>query len=87
MNCFFRKAEILHLTQLSENFGITTNVKMFKASARLLSTLLALTATNSFASELCTLIVDAASGATIVKTGTDCTIRVTPASTLRSLSA
>lgn len=57
--------------------------KMFKASARLLSTLLALTATNSFAGELCTLIVDAGSGATIVKTGSDCTTRVTPASTFK----
>jgi len=56
---------------------------MFKASARLLPTLLALIATNSFASELCTLIVDAATGATIVKTGTDCTTRITPASTFK----
>lgn len=56
---------------------------MFKSSARLLSTLLVLTATNSFASDLCTLIVDAATGATIVKTGTDCTTRVTPASTFK----
>ncbi|WP_407792312.1 class D beta-lactamase [Pigmentiphaga litoralis] len=56
---------------------------MFKASARLLATLLALSATNSLASELCTLIVDAASGATILNTGTDCTTRVTPASTFK----
>lgn len=63
--------------------GLLQTSQMFKAPARLLSTLLALTATSSFASELCTLIVDAASGAPIVKTGTNCTTRVTPASTFK----
>jgi len=56
---------------------------MFKGSACLFTTLLAFTANNSVAGELCTLIVDAGSGATIVKTGTDCTTRVTPASTFK----
>ncbi len=63
--------------------GSLQTSKMFKASARLLATLITLTATNSFANDLCTLIVDAATGATIVKTGTDCTTRVTPASTFK----
>ena len=56
---------------------------MFKAAAHLLPTFLALSATSSLAGELCTLIVDADTGATVVKTGPNCTTRVTPASTFK----
>lgn len=56
---------------------------MRKASTRLITTLWALVVTPSFAGELCTLIVDAATGATVVQSGASCAQRVTPASTFK----
>ncbi len=56
---------------------------MPKTPQRLLIACLALSATASFARELCTLIVDAATGDTLVRSGAHCDQRVTPASTFK----
>lgn len=56
---------------------------MFKASASLSAALVMLAAPVSLAGELCTLIVDAATGDTVVSSGASCAKRVTPASTFK----
>lgn len=56
---------------------------MRKASVRLLTACLVLAAPTSFAGELCTLVVDAATGEAIIHRGAHCSQRVTPASTFK----
>ncbi len=56
---------------------------MRRATALVLTSTLAFSAPTSFAGELCTLIIDAASGDTVLKTGQHCATRVTPASTFK----
>ena len=57
--------------------------KMHMAVATVLTPLVLLAASRSSASPMCTLIVDAVSGNPLVRNGTGCDTRVTPASTFK----
>lgn len=66
-----------------ETTAFSSSVKMLKASACLIAAFVLFSAPISHAGELCTLVVDAATGDTVVHSGASCAQRITPASTFK----